>query len=298
MNQNTRQLSGCPFSITLIIRHCQTPKSNKLLICEWFFLYLSCEIQNVIYKCRFCSHPHLPNTLQTIFLKTPVVMSTYLLAIALTDYKKVSNDDGSFNVYAKSESIESAELALDWGQKSLKQLETYMTLPNPMLKMDFLAIEDLLSGAMENWGLVTYRSHRLLYDDDYMNTFAYQNVHKIITHELSHMWFGNMVTCSWWSHTWLNEGFARLFEDFITDMLKPDWKLMDQFVPATVQYAMGLDSSIDTRPMTSPVTNTDELNVIYTFVSYDKAASVIRMMQHVVTPFNFKEVIIWYMQDR
>lgn len=106
------------------------------------------------------------------------------------------------------------------------------------------------------------------------------------------MWFGDLVTCNWWSETWLNEGFARYFQYFGVEMIKSDWDLEEQFVVENLQQSMQLDSTDRTHPMTDNSVKTKaQASAMFDNISYNKAASVIRMLSHVIGIDKFKEIL-------
>lgn len=163
--------------------------------------------------------------------------------------------------------------------------------------MDLVAIDDFLMGAMENWGLVTFKSSRVFYSQK-STTKDLQSVSEIVSHELVHQWFGNQVTCYWWSAIWLNEGFATYYADYISGIVDPSWRLMDQFLVNVVHKVMLQDDDENVRAMNSPVVTYIQQNAIYDFVAYQKAASVIRMIQSIVTETVFHKSIKNYLLHR
>lgn len=141
-------------------------------------------------------------------------MSTYLVAFIISDFSPVKVDN--FKVWAKPNAADQAKYALNIGMQGLDYLSKRFKQNYQISKMDMVAVPDFSAGAMENWGLITYRESRLLYDEHSTSDVAKQSIASVIIHELTHMWFGNMITPEWWSYLWLSEAFARYFQYFGT----------------------------------------------------------------------------------
>lgn len=141
-------------------------------------------------------------------------MSTYLVAFIISDFSALKG--GSFKVWARPNAIDQTRYALNIGMLGTFYLSKHFQQNNQIPKMDMVAVPDFAAGAMENWGLITYRESRLLYDENSTSDIAKQSIASVIIHELTHMWFGNMITPEWWSYLWLSEGFARYFQYFAT----------------------------------------------------------------------------------
>ena len=141
-----------------------------------------------------------------------------------------------------------------------------------------IAIPDFTSGAMENWGAITYRESALLVDKNHSSASNKQWVTLVVAHEIAHQWFGNLVTMEWWTHLWLNEGFASYIEYLAIDKLFPKWDIWTQFSIKELGVALQLDSLFHTHPIEIPVHHPDEIGEIFDEVSYSKGASIIRML--------------------
>ncbi|OXB66902.1 hypothetical protein ASZ78_013563 [Callipepla squamata] len=159
---------------------------------------------------------------------TSVKMSTYLVAFIISDFKSISKVSGhgvKISVYAVPEKINQAHYALDAAVKLLDFYEDYFSIPYPLPKQDLAAIPDFQSGAMENWGLTTYRESALLYDPEKSSASSRLWITMIIAHELAHQWFGNLVTMEWWNDLWLNEGFAKFMELLSVNITHPELRV-------------------------------------------------------------------------
>ena len=144
--------------------------------------------------------------------------------------------------------------------------------------MDLIAIADFAAGAMENWGAVTYRETAILVDPEQSSEATRQRVAVVVAHELAHQWFGNLVTMEWWTHLWLNEGFASWIEYLAVDHLFPEWQIWTQFVYSDLSRALDLDGLENTHPIEVEVKDPNEISEIFDAISYSKGSSIIRML--------------------
>lgn len=236
---------------------------------------------------------------KTVFETTPI-MSTYLLAFAHgeVDYTESKTKRGTtVRVYATPDNVKHTEFALDTGVKVLKFYEDYFGIPYPLEKCDMIALPDFASGAMENWGLVTYREQTLLVDEKNTSLTTKQYVAMVIAHELAHQWFGNLVTMEWWTDLWLNEGFASWIEYLAVDKLFPDWDMWTQFIASEQQAAFKLDALDNTHPIEVPINHPDEIRSIFDAISYQKGASVIHMLYGYLGAEDFRKGLRQYLKE-
>ena len=217
---------------------------------------------------------------EVFFPKTPI-MSTYLLAFVVGEFDFLSchTPEGTeIRVYTPLGKTHLGHFALSVASRALSYYVKLFDIPYPLPKMDLLAIPDFAAGAMENYGCITYREVALLIDEAESSLDRKQRVTRTICHEIAHQWFGNMVTMEWWTHLWLNEGFARFLEFFAVDSLFPSWNIWAQFVSSIQGSALRLDGLENSHPIEVPVNHPDEINEIFDTISYAKGASIIRML--------------------
>ncbi|KAK2980117.1 hypothetical protein RJ640_019540 [Escallonia rubra] len=231
------------------------------------------------------------------YMETPI-MSTYLVAVVvgLFDYVEDLTPDGiRVQVYCQVGKADQGKFALDVAVKTLGLYKEYFAVPYSLPKLDMIAIPDFALGAMENYGLVTYRETALLYDDKHSAAANKQRVATVVAHELAHQWFGNLVTMEWWTHLWLNEGFATWVSYLATDSLFPEWQIWTQFLDESTE-GLRLDGLAESHPIEVEVNHACEIDEIFDAISYRKGASVIRMLQSYLGPECFQRALASYIQ--
>jgi len=219
----------------------------------------------------------------TAFDTTPR-MSSYLLAWVVGELQRKTAKTKSgveVNIYATpAQAPESLDFALDIATRGIEFFDEYFEVPYPLPKSDHVALPDFSSGAMENWGLVTYREIALLTDPKTGSLMTRQQAALTITHELSHQWFGNLVTMKWWNDLWLNESFANLMEYICVDALQPDWEIWLDHATYEVLQALRRDSLDGVQAIRSDVHHPDEISTLFDpSIVYAKGGRLLRMLQ-------------------
>jgi aminopeptidase N len=221
--------------------------------------------------------------LVTTFETTPT-MSSYLVAWVTGElHKKTANTKSGVevNVWATpAQPSESLDFALDIATRTIDFFDEYFDTPYPLPKCDHVALPDFSSGAMENWGLVTYREIALLANPKSTSINNRQRVAMVIAHELSHQWFGNLVTMKWWNDLWLNESFASMVEYTAVDALEPDWNIWFDFASYDSVIAYRRDSLAGVQPVQTDVKHPDEIGTLFDgAIVYIKGARLMQMLQ-------------------
>src|SRR5215469_12066452 len=194
------------------------------------------------------------------FRETPL-MSTYLLAFIVGELKMI--ETRKFRVPVRvfatpDRDIEHGRFSLDLAARTLAFYEEKFNSSFPLPKMDMVAIPDFSAGAMENWGIITYRVVDLLFDEKVSGASTKQRVAEVVQHELAHQWFGNLVTMDFWDGLWLNEGFATWMSWYSCNAFYPEWKVWEGYVTDNLQSALSLDSLRSSHPIEVPVKRADE----------------------------------------
>ncbi len=234
----------------------------------------------------------------TSFETTPR-MSTYLLAFAYGDmrYLEATTTAGvTVRTYATPANVKHTEFALDVAVKCLDFYNDYFGIAYPLQKCDFIALPDFASGAMENWGCITFREQALLVDPANTSLGLKQYVANVVAHELTHQWFGNLVTMQWWDDLWLNESFASWMSYLAVDALFPDWQVWTQFVVDEQAPAFKLDALQNTHPISTTINHPDEIRTIFDAISYEKGASVLNMLHAYLGADDFRDGLRLYLK--
>ncbi|CAK9293369.1 unnamed protein product [Gordionus sp. m RMFG-2023] len=226
------------------------------------------------------------NGLVRDYFQQSVKMSTYLVAFVICDFKMVSGKTISgtlVGVHAPAEQIDQAIFAKDVAIKALDFYEKYFDIPFPLPKTDLIGIPDFSAGAMENWGLITYRMVDLLYKPNVTSESQKERVAIVITHELAHQWFGNLVTMSWWDDLWLNEGFATYMEYVCAGAIFPEWQMLDKYAPDTAPTAHFLDALVHSHPVShAKVESPSDMQAMFDAISYNKGSLLLRMLDGII----------------
>ncbi len=231
--------------------------------------------------------------LVTTFETTPK-MSTYLLAFIYGDlhYKETQAKGGvQVRVWAtKAQPLEALDFGLEVAKRGIEFFDEYYGVPYPLAKSDHVAIPDFSSAAMENWGLITYREFALLIDPATTSQSSREMVATVVTHELSHQWFGNLVTMRWWNDLWLNESFANVMEYVALDTLFPEWKVWNSFVVQEGLGAFRRDSIAGVQSISTEVRHPDEIITLFDpSIVYAKGGRLLNMLMQYLGEADFRK---------
>ncbi|KAI9471610.1 hypothetical protein LPJ78_001603 [Coemansia sp. RSA 989] len=237
------------------------------------------------------------------FNRTPV-MSTYLLAFVVGELEFIeAHTSGKHNgrpipcrVYTTPGKSARGKFALDVAVQVLEYFADVFGIAYALPKLDQIAINDFESGAMENWGLITYREVALLVDEASSSSQARQQVAYVVSHELAHQWFGNLVTMEWWSELWLNEGFATWVGTLAVDHVFPEYHIWTQFLVDDLNRALALDALRSSHPIQVPVRRSADISQIFDAISYSKGGSAIRMLSSYIGLDSFLAGVRAYLQ--
>ena len=225
-------------------------------------------------------------------------MSTYLVAFIVgtlesTDPTMVGQTP--IRLWAIPGKTHLARFGQDIAAASLSFFERYYDIPYPGRKLDLLAIPDFASGAMENLGAITFRETALLVDQRAATHAELERVADVVAHENAHMWFGDLVTMSWWNGLWLNEAFATFMEMLAVDAWKPEWKRWESFSMSRAA-AFSVDGLQNTRPIEYPVRAPKDAEAMFDVLTYEKGASVLRMLEQHIGPTVFRNGVRDYLR--
>ncbi|XP_062295979.1 glutamyl aminopeptidase isoform X1 [Scomber scombrus] len=239
------------------------------------------------------------NKMRTSFEKS-VPMSTYLVCFAVHQFSFVERTSARgvpLRIYTQPSQNKTAEYAANTTKVIFDYFEEYFNMTYSITKLDKIAIPDFGTGAMENWGLITYRETNLLYDENQSSSYNKQRVASVIAHELVHQWFGNIVTMDWWDDLWLNEGFASFFEYIGVEKAEPSWGMRDIMIISDVLPVMVDDALLSSHPIIVNVSTPAEITSVFDAISYSKGASILRMLESWMGKDMFRDGCRKYLKD-
>ncbi|KAL9674745.1 hypothetical protein QQ045_002944 [Rhodiola kirilowii] len=241
---------------------------------------------------------NLNGSMKTVSFEETPLMSTYLVALVVGVFdhiEQITADGIKVRAYCPVGKSDKGKFALDVGVKVLDLFTKYFSMPYPLPKLDMVGVSDFFGGAMENYGLIVYREAELLYDEQQSAASNKQRLVIVVSHEVAHHWFGNLVTMEWWSHLWLNEGFATWISYQATDQLFPEWNMWSQFV-RDFTGGLRIDALEQSHPIEMEIGHARSIVEIFDTISYQKGSAVIRMLQGYVGDDIFQKSLASYMK--
>ena len=228
-----------------------------------------------------------------------IPLSTYLVAfvvgpLAATD--PVDVDGVPVRVVHPPGRAHLADFALDVAAHSLRWFADWYGIPVPGGKVDLVALPDFAFGAMENLGCITFREVLLLVDPETATQRELESVAAVLSHELAHLWFGDLVTMRWWNGIWLNEAFATFMELKAVEAYRPDWEVWTGFGVARTS-ALDVDSLASTRPIEYPVVTPEDAEGMFDVLTYEKGAAVVRMLEQFLGEEVFRDGVRRYLTE-
>ncbi|CAL1376580.1 unnamed protein product [Linum trigynum] len=236
--------------------------------------------------------------IKTVTFQESPLMSTYLVAVVLGvfDHVEQTTSDGiKVRVYCPKGKRDEGTYALSLAVKSLDLFSQYFSMAYPLPKLDMVAVPEFSGGAMENNGLIIFRENELLQNDLISSASRKQRLAIVMAHEVAHHWFGNLVTMEWWTHLWLNEGFATWISYLATDIMFPEWKIWAQFLQM-VTSGLRIDALQGSHPIEIEVKYARLVNETFDDVCYKKGSSVVRMLQGYLGDAIFQKSLSAYMK--
>ncbi len=241
-------------------------------------------------------HEEVVDQKKTVIFKETPKMSTYLIYLGIGKFEYLSKEHNGKKLRVITERGKSkfGKFALDILSELIDAYEQYYEIPYPLSKLDLISISQFAAGAMENWGAITFRESLLLKTETTSFNLE-KTIAKVISHELAHQWFGDLVTMKWWEDLWLNESFATFMGDKMVKKIRPDWKVDEEFIVESLYPSMELDSLTTTHPISVKVNNPDEIAEIFDSISYGKGGSILRMIENYMGEEEFRKGIVNYL---
>jgi aminopeptidase N len=280
-----------------LMTHFEPTDARKVLPCFDEPYFKANFIVNIECEPHLCCISNMPISNTTFkdslsiytFEKTPK-MSTYLLVFAIGEFEYLegkTNSNLPIRIYCTPGNKEKLHFGLEVTIKGIEWFENFFDIPYQLPKLDSLASPDFCCGAMENWGLITYRE-LYFFCTDKTTVTEKQDIVEVICHELSHQWFGNLVTMEWWNNLWLNESMANYFGNYVGSVLYPELNIWDNFMTNTYNGAFNLDSLESSHPIEVEIEKAQDINEIFDAISYNKGSCLINYMIDIIGMDSFR----------
>ena len=240
----------------------------------------------------------LPGGLKRVHFQKSPRMSTYLLFLGIGDFERISTqvDGVDVGVVVTKGNAAKGQYALSQAARILHYYNGYFGYAFPLPKLDLIASPGEISGgSMENWGAIFYSQKHLLFDPAYSTEDDRQYVFEVVAHEMSHQWFGDLVTMAWWDNLWLNEGFASWMQTKAADVLHPEWRTGLKALRYR-QYGMEDDAKPSTHPVVEQVLTASQAEQAFDDITYEKGSAVVGMLEAYVGPHAFRDGVRRYMK--
>ncbi|KAG0419754.1 putative M1 family aminopeptidase 2 [Dictyocoela roeselum] len=235
----------------------------------------------------------------TSFEQTPK-MSTYLLAFVIGELEYLEKEIPGIVIrtYTIKGEKGKGRYALDVAAQCLDFFQKHFSFPYPLKKLDLVGIPEFASGAMENWGLITFRETTLLYDPHNSNIHQKKRIAEVVCHEIAHQWFGNLVTMKWWDELWLNEGFATYAASLAMENIPiVNWDVWTDFIAIETERGLEEDALNSSHPIKVEVMDPNDIGQIFDGISYSKSASLIRMIENFIGREKFRSGLSRYINE-
>jgi tricorn protease interacting factor F2/3 len=231
------------------------------------------------------------------FQRTPR-MSTYLVYLGVGHLEEIRDGIGGIAIIVATTPGKSkrGEFALGVAKGAVGFYQSYFDMPYSLPKIHLISVPEFAAGAMENWGAITFRETALQVGAE-SGVRSRKRVAEVVDHELAHQWFGDLVTLKWWNDLWLNESFATFMAYKVMDSSFPQWRVWEDFLRAETSEAMVRDSLRNTHPIEVEVTSPGQIEEIFDEISYNKGASIIRMIEEYMGGDNFRRGIRAYLSQ-
>ncbi len=239
-----------------------------------------------------------PGDKHTVKFATTAKMSSYLAALVVGNFEYVEGavDGIPIRVYSTPGKKEMGRFALDAAEHIVSYYDKYFGIKYPYGKLDLVGLPDFSAGAMENIGCITFREVILLIDDKQGSVDLKKTIASVTSHEIAHMWFGDLVTMKWWDDIWLNEGFATWMSSKPVQAWKPEWNFNLDDVSQT-GGTLNLDSLANTRPIHQAADTPAQIQELFDGIAYGKAAAVLRMLEAYLGEETFRAGVNAYLKE-